>query len=184
MKSKDWVSVGVGVVTYLLGTFSDFLGVAAAPPFHPLHDASTRLTVGMASFGSLIAFLVIVAVVRAFVNIPRVVPLILCLICAVGFVVAGARYKRDRERLSFDYVGEDYSGGYRLTPFADSLVRQDPTITKTSLIQNAGGVRQAATIWPADSIDAAHDHLSLLYIVFVVAALSSVFWLTQGLLSE
>jgi hypothetical protein len=184
MKTKDWLSAGVGVVTYLFGAFSNFLGGIAAPPLHPLHDSSTKLAVGLASFASLMVFLIVVAAMRALGNVSRVVPLVLSLLCLAGFVVGSARYKADREALSFDYAGEDYCGGYVFTPFADAVIRRDPAITKTMLVRNAGGVRAAGSIWPPASIDAAHSHLSLLYIAFVVAAVAATFWLTEGVLSE
>lgn len=187
MKAKGPIAAGVSAVSFLLGAFGGFLKTSA-PPRHPLHDTNSSFAVGVASLLTLVVFLAIAAVVQRSMRIQRRGPWFALSAVAVGvFILTAWLYNARLNVNQFPYPGESdvaYTSGSVLTAQAETVMRSNPSLSKTHLVAGFGGIANSAQVWTEESIDRVHLLLSVLYIALVVSIGAALFAIAQGVMAR
>lgn len=179
---------GVQLVAFLFGAFSGFFSSVAPPD-----ETNPQFTVGIASFGVLILFLIIIAIARS--RRLKYVWIGAAVVLFAVFLVFAFKYQDDRAQLTIMWprVGDDqklYPVGdpYGLTRDAAEKVRNDPSLTPVVLVARYGGIAKARSIdartqiWTHESIRASARTLLRDYLILVLSVCGAIFCLTEGVL--
>lgn len=180
MTTRDILRYGIELSAFILSAFGGYLK-AIAPP----QEAGAGLSVGLASFATLIVFLFVVAISRGQnQKARRTLWLRISVVLACLALISAFAYMSNSNKLTFRYppqTGERYMGGTQFTPegqlYWDRLQDLSQVVLKF-------GLSNRAQIWTPDSINRAQLLLSFNYIVFVVSLTGTVFALSEGILAD
>ena len=175
----------VEAVAFVLAAFNGFF-TNWAPPTQQFSKLSFE--VGLISVASLILLLLVIAIKKK-LQAPRskifwlVIPLAIC------GVTLGIFYKTSLDKYVVEYppgsktyeITGETPDGY--TKAARDFVARHPEISKVKLIAAFRG-SQSLQVWTESSVNEVQSKLSILYIIFVLMLVVSVFILAEGRLAD
>lgn len=186
MQAKDFIKRGVQLIATLTGTFHGFL-----PSLAPPEEIRQSSSVKFASFILLIIFLTITVIARRHSANQRYRK---SMWWAVGiFFLTGVVfffvYQARTDTLTFLFPAGEANAdrhvkGEVLTDQAREWKANHPGITDSELVDSFGGIPYKERVWPHESIVKAELRLTEYYVVLVVALVSAVLCLAEGLLTN
>jgi len=186
METKAIVGKALETVTFLFAAFSGLLK-SIAPP----EETSIKMTVGIASFATLIILLFISAIALGRVRARRrKFWLVAAALMFLVFLACAYQYSEDLSRLTFNWPPQEtkqtlYVGGDNwLMPKAYTQKIKHPELTGTDLVSGFGGLERKAAVWPEEAIKRASRRLRLEYVVLVLSLATSIFCITEGVISR
>jgi hypothetical protein len=170
----------VEIVSFLFVTFGGFLAGIAPPG-----EADARFAVGMASFLTLVALLVISALARRRpTRVQRRRWLMSSIILVVLATASAITYKQWSAERLFSYPPESTTvsqiAGTSLTDTAKNYLKLHPNLNNAQLLARFGGIQNKHLVWNQQSINNSALQLIATYVIFVVTLASSIFALIEG----
>ncbi|MFD0750380.1 hypothetical protein ACFQZS_09525 [Mucilaginibacter calamicampi] len=182
MNNSSILSRCIQGVTILLAAFNGFL-TNWAPPTQQFSKLSFE--VGLISVGSLVILLLVISFrkkLKASTNKWYLISIPLIL----GGLIVGMLYKSTLNEYVIEPPGESNPIiiGNTYTQGAASYIKLFPDKPVNELIADHGGVMNIEKIWTRASINAVQSRLAVLYIIFVLLTVSSIFILAEGKVHE
>ena len=183
MNQNSVLEWGVKIVTSLFAMFGGFLTFIAPP-----EEANSRFAVGLSSSLALVILLLISALVKK----PHTLKtrrkwLVTTVVFACLIPVTGLVYWWNLNSLTFPYPPEstkaDYVAGTKLSSQAQKYLDENPGKTISAVVADYGGLENRELVWSAEAIRNAKMRLLVTYIAFVLSLATTIFCLTESLLS-
>jgi hypothetical protein len=180
MTKKNILRYGIEISGFVLSAFGGFLK-SIAPP----QEAGAALSVGLASFATLIVFLFVVAISKGKSQTYRrslwlrTSAALACIAFVSVFV-----YIANLNHYTFEYPpssGEKYIAGMQFTPEGEKYWE---SLRNVSQVVLKFGLENRNLIWTPESINRAELLLTFNYIVLVITLTGTVFALCEGVLAN
>ena len=184
MNTKDILSKGIEVVSFLLAAFSGFLKNIAPP-----EEANATFAVGLSSVLTLVVFLLASALSKSrFRKKYKKIWLSASAAFFLVAIIAAFVYKGNTDELTFAYppgnTKAEFIGGTVFTPEGQAYRASHPQETISELVADYGGIAQRELIWTRDSIHWASMKLTINYVLLIVSLAGTIFGLTEGILID
>jgi hypothetical protein len=179
MTTKDILRYGIELTAFVLSAFGGFLR-AIAPP----QEAGAALSVGLASFSTLVVFLFVVAISKGKNQKSRkTMWLRISGVLACVALISAFAYISNSNKFTFRYPppnGERYMAGTQFTKEGQMYWDQLQDLSQVVL---KFGLSNRAQVWTPDSINRAQLLLTLNYVILVISLTGTVFALSEGVLA-
>lgn len=183
MPTKTVIARAIQVVTFIFAAFGQFL-LNIAPPT----EGRPNFAVGLASFFALTVLLWLTAAARGLPAEPfKRRWLTASAIALVIAIVTAPIYLAQFERRTFAYPSASgdtrYVRGTDLTDRAQRYMQDNPGLPVQILVAHFGGPDAEAAVWTESSVSASRILLTSLYLLLVLGMATSIFALTEGILT-